>query len=240
MSDNKKNIKNVFFPNKDGASHLEFIKGIFPDKEINIVDKSRDVSLDLIVFTGGPDVHPDYYGQAVGKHTYTDKKRDEVEQKLFHDIWYGVPKLGICRGAQFLTVMCGGKLIQHVTGHQNCTDNIEVQIIGESTLDYHQDRHRVISIPSDHHQMMYPFSMQKKDYEIIGYSEYFKSNTYLNGNDEETKLPDDFVEPEIVYYKPYNSLAIQSHPEWITDKNDQSLRFIYNIIQEKLFTNEQI
>ena len=62
--------------------------------------------------------------------------------------------------------------------------------------------------------MIYPFDLNEKDYELIAYSEYFQSNTYLNGDNEEIELSNNFLEPEIVYYKKTNALCIQGHPEW--------------------------
>ena len=70
------------------------------------------------------------------------------------------------------------------------------------------------TITSSHHQMLYPFDLHEKDYKLIAYSEYFQSNTYLNGDNEEIELVKNFLEPEIVYYKNSNALCIQGHPEW--------------------------
>lgn len=70
------------------------------------------------------------------------------------------------------------------------------------------------NITSSHHQMLYPFDLNEKDYELIAYSEYFQSNTYLNGDNKEIELAKNFLEPEIVYYKNTNALCIQGHPEW--------------------------
>lgn len=70
------------------------------------------------------------------------------------------------------------------------------------------------NITSSHHQMLYPFDLNEKDYKLIAYSEYFQSKTYLDGKNEEINLPNNFLEPEIVYYKNTNSLCIQGHPEW--------------------------
>ena len=136
-------------------------------------------------------------------------------------MYYQIPKLGVCRGAQFLTVMAGGKLIQHVTGHNNTTDSI-----------YYQGK--VLNIPSDHHQMMYPFNLDKSNYSILGHSLHFKSDTYLNGENENIELPENFLEPEIVFYNDFNSLCIQSHPEWISDSSDTSFRYIMNLIRTKV------
>ena len=70
------------------------------------------------------------------------------------------------------------------------------------------------NITSSHHQMLYPFDLKKEYYELIAYSEFYQSKTYLNGDNEEIELSKDFLEPEIVYYKDGNSLCIQGHPEW--------------------------
>ena len=100
-----------------------------------------------------------------------------------------------------MTVLSGGRLIQHVEGHGR-----DHSMILNNRLSY--------KITSSHHQMLYPFDLNKKDYELIAYSEYFQSKTYLNGNNEEIELSKDFLEPEIVYYKNTNALCIQGHPEW--------------------------
>jgi len=62
--------------------------------------------------------------------------------------------------------------------------------------------------------MIYPFDLNEKSYELIAYSEYFQSKTYLNGDNKEVELSKNFLEPEIVYYKNTNALCIQGHPEW--------------------------
>lgn len=60
---------------------------------------------DLVVFTGGEDVGTNYF-------------RDAHEGRVFREAKNSyMPMLGICRGAQFLHVMNGGRLHQHVDGH---------------------------------------------------------------------------------------------------------------------------
>jgi len=225
MEDNKKPNFNVLFAR--GAveqDYLEFLKKIFPDYNVVSVIQENNKSLPhlhLILFTGGEDVTPSLYGENKGKFTKNNKYRDDIEQNVFHQMYYQIPKLGICRGAQFLTVMAGGKLIQHVTGHNNTTDSI-----------YYAGK--VLNIPSDHHQMMYPFNLDKSKYSILGHSLYFKSDTYLNGENENIELPENFLEPEIVFYNDFNSLCIQSHPEWISDSSDGSFRYMMNLIRTKV------
>ena len=229
MEDNKKPTFNVLFARGIvEQDYLEFLKKVFPDYNVVSLIQEKNKSLPhlhLILFTGGEDVTPSFYGEAKGKFTKNNRHRDDIEQDLFHRMYYQIPKLGVCRGAQFLTVMAGGKLIQHVTGHNNTTDSI-----------YYADK--VLNIPSDHHQMMYPFNLDKSKYSILGHSLYFKSDTYLNGENENIILPNNFLEPEIVYYNEYRSLAIQSHPEWIKDSNNKSLKIIYNLINKTILKNK--
>jgi gamma-glutamyl-gamma-aminobutyrate hydrolase PuuD len=94
----EKSKVNIFFPNNDGNQFKTFLEGLFPDKEVNIVKNWKDTPLSLIVFTGGEDVTPSFYGENVGKHTFTNTMRDQNEFDIFHTIFYGTPKLGICRG----------------------------------------------------------------------------------------------------------------------------------------------
>ncbi|HIQ06242.1 MAG TPA: gamma-glutamyl-gamma-aminobutyrate hydrolase family protein [Anaerolineae bacterium] len=80
--------------------------------------------LDGLLLSGGPDVHPRYYGEEIkGSHEPTiDVKRDEMELRLIRAalavVPGGIPVLGICRGIQSLNVGMGGQLIQHLPEHQ--------------------------------------------------------------------------------------------------------------------------
>tara|TARA_R110000772_G_scaffold54130_1_gene123531 strand:- start:52537 stop:53235 length:699 start_codon:yes stop_codon:yes gene_type:complete len=165
--------------------------------------ESKSTDIDLLLFTGGADVQPVLYGEKVGRYTQINKERDKLEQRIFSKFRY-IPKLGICRGSQFLTVMAGGELIQHVTGH-GATHKIQMQDGGRL---YNYD------ITSTHHQMMNPFTLASNRYQILAWSKNFLSNTYLNGDNEEVSLHPEFLESEIVYYPEIKALAIQGHPEF--------------------------
>ncbi len=188
----------------DDASSLDYVSYLNEKYEV-IVHKVNDVKnskdIDLVLFTGGEDINPLYYNERVGKYTHINSNRDKKEIDTFYRFKGKSFLLGICRGNQLLTILSGGKLIQHVEGH--CRDH---SMVLNNGLKY--------NITSSHHQMIYPFDLNEKDYELIAYSEYFQSNTYLNGDNEEIELSNNFLEPEIVYYKKTNSLCIQGHPEW--------------------------
>lgn len=77
---------------------------------------------DLVIFTGGSDVDPSLYKEPVLEGTYIDPARDAACVELYEKcVKSGIPMLGICRGAQFLWVMRGGKLWQDVDKHNSGT-----------------------------------------------------------------------------------------------------------------------
>lgn len=72
---------------------------------------------DIVQFLGGHDVSPFIYGEK-NTHSFNDPMRDFYEASYFAIAErMGKPMVGICRGGQFLNVMCGGKMIQDVGGH---------------------------------------------------------------------------------------------------------------------------
>ncbi len=77
--------------------------------------------LNGILFTGGPDIDPKYYGEACDPEAgvEVDCERDEFEVPLARlALARDLPVLGICRGLQLLNVVLGGKLIQDLPGHR--------------------------------------------------------------------------------------------------------------------------
>lgn len=76
-----------------------------------------DVSLlDGIVLSGGSHVHPQLYGEQPRVTASYDQRRDETDWQLLAQAEvYGLPVLGICRGAQLINVFRGGSLCQNVT-----------------------------------------------------------------------------------------------------------------------------
>lgn len=219
----------------DGSSSLEYVNYLNTTFDVTVLDfknvkKSSEV--DLVLFTGGEDVNPEYYSENTGKFTFCNNNRDQKESKVYNAFAGTVPLLGICRGAQFLTVMAGGKLIQHVEGHGR---DHTIMINNYSRL----------SMTSTHHQMMYPFDMVKNRYELIGYSEYFQSNVYLNGKNEQIEKTSDFLEAEIVYYPRSRALCIQGHPEYNhcdskTKKVCMELIEKYLLSEKKVENNNQL
>lgn len=166
----------------------------------------------LVVFTGGFDVDPAMYGEEEHHSTNAGLSRDLEEAQVFQ--WcrdHDVPMVGICRGAQFLTVMAGGKLIQNVGGHLG--DHL-VTIRTPNCLE------KSFKVNSTHHQMMYPFNLGDNFFRILGWSTGVgKIFDGFPAIEEDLKIFSKSVqgnyprEPEIVFYPLLTGLAIQFHPE---------------------------
>ncbi|MGK2931169.1 MAG: gamma-glutamyl-gamma-aminobutyrate hydrolase family protein [Solirubrobacterales bacterium] len=72
--------------------------------------------LDGICLSGGPDIHPDSYGQEPHEMlgpTEPNLDRFELNIARWADM-SGLPILAICRGMQALNISRGGSLIQHI------------------------------------------------------------------------------------------------------------------------------
>lgn len=174
----------------------------------NYMDWIKDAELtenilnaDLVMFTGGEDVHPSIYEEPIGAYTHSNIKRDLAESADYETaILNDKPLIGICRGAQFICAKAGGRLVQHQQNPQSIHP-----IITREGME--------LLITSSHHQAMFPYEMQKDEYKLIGWTEGM-SKMHLNGlNKEISDTP--FKEAEIVYFPKQNALGIQGHPEWM-------------------------
>ena len=175
---------------------------------------------DALLLWGGQDVHPSYYGEVRHKFSQADAKpteRDKFEWKAM--MWAKgnkIPIIGVCRGAQFINVFAGGKLVQHCSGHHK--DHLVVCEDGE-----------MFPITSSHHQML---RIEGTDGRLLAWSHERRSTFYVNGDDEGVHVEH---EPEIVFYPGIKALAIQGHPEWV----DKKTRFVGKVCEyiNKLLLN---
>jgi gamma-glutamyl-gamma-aminobutyrate hydrolase PuuD len=160
---------------------------------------------DLVMFTGGADVDPMYYGHPKDNSTNTNSARDAKEfLELSKALKQKKKLIGICRGSQFLCVGSGGKLIQdmnHPSAHSAKT------VTGE-----------IIQVTSSHHQMMYPFELDAKEYLVVATASSDLCSNYSYNGRQKNNVPADC---EVVFFKETNALAIQSHPEWQFNKGDE-------------------
>ncbi len=190
------------------ASHFNSISLI---QEYTPVSNFDWKEVDLLVFTGGHDVSPSFYGEKAHKTTSSDIHRDNMEKSYYHAaIRHAIPMVGICRGSQFLTVMNGGSLYQHVYEHGRHEGHSITTNGGEK-----------YQVTSTHHQMMKP----KGKYELLAWAEGLSPSYESGGGLTLTPKRSTLVkEPEVVWYPLIKSLAVQFHPEYM---NEDSLGYLY-------------
>lgn len=159
---------------------------------------------DIISFIGGADVNPRLYNhKAISKTNFygPDDKRDVAAYERSLDRGQRDQlKVGICRGAQFLNVMNGGKMYQHVGNHA---------VPYHKIIDTLFKQPGYIEVTSTHHQMMKPH----EDAEIIAYAEG-QATEFWDQNGELEKKDYPPIDYEVLWYDQTRSLCFQPHPEF--------------------------
>jgi hypothetical protein len=172
---------------------------------------------DIVVWTGGPDVSPELYGEAKHPRTYCDPRRDAWEAACFKRANERL-KIGICRGGQFLNVMNGGTLWQDVDNHG---------IRGEH-LAYYKDvtgQAQTFRVTSTHHQQIIP--KIQSGAEVWGWAglttkktcglKDAKTGEWLSFKMNEGHSSD----CEICWYPKTRSLCFQPHPEYMSQSTHE-------------------
>lgn len=181
----------------EATNYANFITGI---KLVNNIEDAN-----IVLFTGGEDVDPSFYGCEKHYTTYSNIERDKYEKAIFDKIKPNQLALGICRGSQFLCVMNGGKLIQNVDNHGVFGTH---PIMNKEGMMY--------EITSTHHQMQYPYNLDDKEYNVLYWSD--RRSEIYEGDGIDFNLMINNKEPEIVHYHKEGlpqCLAIQGHPEYM-------------------------
>jgi putative glutamine amidotransferase len=172
--------------------------------------------LDGILFTGGGDISLDHFkGDPHPRIDDVDSQRDTVELNLLHAAASdGKPFLGICRGCQLVNVGLGGTLYTHIPDQlPNALDhsypgNMRTVLVHEVKID--EGTHiadvlgePIVKVNSHHHQGLKDIAASLR---VAGHS------------------PDGLVEAIELPNHPFG-LAVQWHPEWLTDQ--QSTRNLF-------------
>ena len=76
-------------------------------------------AMDGLLLSGGTDLDPALYGSAPERSLGIQRRRDALERVAWETAGArGLPVLGICRGLQAVNVFMGGRLVQHLDGHE--------------------------------------------------------------------------------------------------------------------------
>lgn len=163
----------------------------------------------LIMFTGGADITPEYYGHTSPNGIcYSNKERDDEEIKIFKlSQELGIRSIGICRGIQFINTMAGGTMIHHVNRHAGTQHEMETST------------GKIIKINSLHHQMVTP----PEDAIVIGWAKKRMSDIYIGDEDKKIEAPN--KETEAVLFPNIQSAGVQYHPEMLLKESDGAIWF---------------
>lgn len=69
-------------------------------RDSKLVDSVEEA--DIVLFTGGEDVHPDMYDREMHPRTYANIRRDIQEKSIFDSVREDQMCLGICRGLRIV------------------------------------------------------------------------------------------------------------------------------------------
>lgn len=174
-----------------------------------------------LVIWGGEDIATSLYGETGGKWTDATRKLSQRDQEevtaCLAAIDNGIPIIGVCRGAQLLCALAGGKLVQHVSNHNRGDHKIR-------TWD-----HKTLVTSSLHHQMMWPY-VKDVNFRLLAWSEGHLSGTYAFDNETVVRTISK-PEPEVVWFPAIKGLAIQGHPEFM-EKNDEFVQYCIDLVNQ--------
>lgn len=192
---------------------------VFPSSEK--ITPETVANVDALIIWGGEDICTAFYNEDGGVWTGADRvptRRDKVEMDAVQAaIDLGKPIIGVCRGAQLLCAAAGGKLIQHVNGH-NRGDHAVLTQDG-----------RTITTTSVHHQMMWPY-VDGVEYNLLAWSKSPQATVYnFKAGDERFIIHN--PEPEVVWFPKIKGLAIQGHPEFMSP-GDEFVSYCMELTRE--------
>ena len=175
---------------------------------------------DIIIWNGGADIGTQIYGENSIHRGIPEQPsiRDRNEMGLFFEYAKSPKlKLGICRGAQLLNCLNGGKLYQDVNNHTRDHEMIDIRS-GE-----------IIKITSTHHQQMRVGDGGL----VIGVANESTYKAYDGHKLDVRRHPEmrHGNDLEVVWYAATKTLCIQGHPEYVPTSRfaDYTLELIQSL-----------
>ena len=182
--------------------------------------------LDGIIFTGGEDFAPAYFGEEEHEHLgEVNVTRDTYDLTLFKlALNRNIPTLGICRGLQLINVAMGGSLYQDLPSQKPSGINHRQEQAGtiathsvsvvEGSAMHQIFGEKEIQVNTFHHQAIKKLAPGLK---IVGWA-------------------NDSVPEMIEAYPNRNILGTQFHPEIFTNNGDKQMGKLFKHLIEKAET----
>lgn len=164
---------------------------------------------DVVMFTGGEDVNPAFYGEKIGLRTECNIFRDEREKIVFdRSVEAGKFIVGICRGFQFIHAVQGYQVAQHVTMHNGPHKIVKPSMVaGNNIVEF-----PMFTAPGSHHQN----PVYKPEYDMLPLAYAYPNGDVRCFNGYGDRINMHVVEAAL--YPRIRAMGVQYHPEWTTDK----------------------
>lgn len=194
---------------------------------MSAVNNPKDA--DIIIWNGGEDIATSIYSEEPINRGIPFKRsnRDSTEIEMFDEYKEDPNKflLGICRGAQLLNCLNGGKLYQDVSGHNRSHNMIDLRT------------NETVNVTSTHHQQMI---VAPNGGELIGVSSC-SSYKHNSAGTEHPVLVKDLTkgqDVEIVWYPKTRTLCIQGHPEYVP--NSRFAKYTLELLDQLYYNKESV
>lgn len=198
-----KAIKKVYIVGKGMNYGIAEMFKKHKDKFFVLMDDRTSIP-DLVVFTGGADINPKMYGEEAIRGTNFSQSRDAEDLEAWN-AYPATPKVGICRGGQFLNVMSGGSMWQNVDNHTQ--DHLIHNLLNLPNIP-----EKSLMVTSTHHQMMVPGP--EGEVIAIATSHTDKMKGIATKYESYIGRVRPKFDTEVVWYPKTHSLAYQPHPEY--------------------------
>ena len=142
----------------DAVSRAGGVPVIFPTVADSALASTLIRMVDGVIFSGGPDLDPSYYGETVWNETVeVDTLRDVSDLLLMRAALASKkPVMAICRGEQLMNVVLGGTLVQDIptqvdtlVNHNGAWHRIGVE---KGSVLYRLFETDSLTVNSSHHQ----------------------------------------------------------------------------------------
>ena len=176
---------------------------------------------DGIIFTGGPDVRPSFFGEEIDPACgEISDERDAFELKLYKTVIdKDIPILGICRGAQVMNIAAGGNI------YQDIYSNAGTRLV-HHTLDGKRAFHNV-TLADTSLKEMFGFSADS----FIANSYHHQSVKELGEGYKAMAFSDDGL-IEAIYMPDHRfAVGVQWHPEKKFENGDDSWRILIDFVE---------
>ena len=168
-----------------------------------------------IILTGGNDINPALYGERPQNGDFSEDMDSTYKRLIEIALERKLPLFGNCRGAQFINVFFGGKLIQNIkekTGVNHVNANHKVAITDEKAAGF----------------------LGKKEFVVNSYHKQGIMEDTLSSELKEFAITDDGV-IEGIYHPKYPIAGVLWHPERPGSDKEADKTLIEAFIKRKFF-----